>query len=87
MPARGGAAAQGVIDQRGDGRAVLDAGEAMREAPILERVGGGTAACFEVFENFDRGGDASGGMHVGLCGKGTGAPSFHTRRREAIAKF
>ena len=57
-PAGGGAAAQDVEHQRGDAGAVLRSGETMGEAPILERIGGGPAAGFEIFENFDRGGDA-----------------------------
>ena len=65
-PAGGGPAAQGVEHQRGDGGAILGAGEAMRQAPVFQAVGGGTAARLEVFEDLDGCGDAGGGMHGDL---------------------
>ena len=52
-----------------DRRAVARAGEAVREAPVLHRVGGRTAAAFDVGENFDGGGDAGGGSHAPSCRK------------------
>ena len=38
----------------------------MDETPVLHRVGGGTAAGFDVGQNFDRGGDAGGRSHHGI---------------------
>ena len=35
----------------------------MRDAPILQRLGGGPAALREVVENFNGGGDMGGGNH------------------------
>ena len=62
-PGGRGLAAQGVVDEAGDRRAVAGAGEAAREPPVLERVGGRTAARLDVGEDFDGGGDAGGGDH------------------------
>ena len=59
--------AQRVIDEARYRRAVARAREAVREAPILHRVGRGSATGLDVGQNFDRGGGAGGGGH----GEGT----------------
>ena len=51
-----GPAAQRVVDEAGDRGAVAGAGEAVREAPVLERIGGGTALGLDVGEHLDGGG-------------------------------
>ena len=51
-----GAPAQRVVDQAGDRGAVARAGEAMREAPVLQRVGRRPAARSDIGENLDGGG-------------------------------
>ena len=55
--------AQRVIDEARYRRPVAGAGEAVREAPILHRVGRWPAARFDVGQNFDRGCGAGGGGH------------------------
>ena len=59
-----GLAAQRVVDEAGDRGAVARAGEAMRQAPVLERIGGGAAPRLDVGERLDGGGQAGGGGHV-----------------------
>ncbi len=59
----GGLPAQRVIDQRGDRGAILRAGEAARQAPVLERVGRRPAPLDDVVQNLDGGADAGGGRH------------------------
>ena len=56
-------AAQRVEDEAGDRGAVTGAGEAMRQAPVLERIGGRAAARLDVGENLDGGGEARGRCH------------------------
>ena len=56
--------AQRVIDEARNRRAVAGAGEAMRQAPVLHRVGRRAATRLDVREHFDRGGDARGGGHA-----------------------
>ena len=51
-------AAQRVVDEAGDGGAVAGTGEAMRQAPVLERVGRRPRPRLDVGEHFDRGGQA-----------------------------
>ena len=55
--------AQRVVDEARDRRAVAGAGEAVREAPVLHRVGRGPAPRLDVGQNFDRGCGAGGGGH------------------------
>ena len=62
-------AAQRVIDEAGNRRAVARAREPVRQAPILHRVGGGTAAGFDVGEDLDGGGNAGCGSHAPSCRK------------------
>src|SRR5271166_1727084 len=65
-------AAERVIDEARDRRPVARSRKAMREAPVLQRVGGGTAARLDLRQNVDRGGDAGGGGHgIGFPAKGT----------------
>src|SRR5688500_3773763 len=59
----GGAAAQGVIDEIADGGAVPCPGEAVVEAPGLERLGDGALAGFDVGKDIDGGRKASGKAH------------------------
>ena len=54
---------QRIIDEARDRRPVARASEAVREAPVLHRVGRGAAAEFDIRQNFDRGGGAGGGDH------------------------
>jgi hypothetical protein len=65
-PRRRGLAAQSVINEAGDGGAILRAREAMRLPPILQGVGGGAAARREIGEDVDGGGNAGGGDHSQL---------------------
>ena len=60
-----GAAAQRVIDQAGDAGAVAGAGEAVRQAPVLQRVGGRPPARLDVGQNFDCGGKPRARRHQG----------------------
>ena len=59
-------AAQRVVDEAGDRGAVARAGEAARQAPILERVDRRPAARLDVGEHFDGGGDAGGWGHASV---------------------
>ena len=61
--AGGGLAAQRVIDQRCHRRAVLRAGEAARQPPVLERVGRGAAALDDILQHLDGGADPGGWRH------------------------
>jgi hypothetical protein len=65
-PGRGGAAAERVVDEARDRGPVARAGEAVGEPPILERVGGRSAAGRDVGQDLDGGGAAGGGCQVGL---------------------
>ena len=56
-------AAQRVVDQPRDRRAVARAREAVREAPILEALRGRAAARLDIGEDLDGGGEACGGRH------------------------
>src|SRR4029077_2611761 len=56
-------AAQRVIGDARDGGAVARAGEAVREAPILERVRRRTASRLDIGHHLDGGGEACGGCH------------------------
>jgi hypothetical protein len=60
-PGGGRPAAQGVVDEARDSSPVAGSGEAVREAPILESVGGRPAASVNVGQNLDGGGAAGGG--------------------------
>ena len=51
-------------DQRGDGGAVLRAGEAARQPPVLQRVGRRAPTLDQVRQNLDSGADAGSGGHV-----------------------
>ena len=55
--------AQRVIDEARNRRAVAGAGEAVREAPVLHRIGRRAATRLDVGQHFDRGGDAGSGNH------------------------
>ena len=55
--------AQRVVDEARYRRAIAGAREAVREAPVLHRVGRGPATGFDIRQNFDRGGGAGGGDH------------------------
>ena len=57
-------AAQRVVDEARDRGAVARAGEAMRQAPILQRLRGRTPPRLDVGEHFDRGGKARSGGHA-----------------------
>ena len=64
---------QRVIDEARDRGAVAGAGEAMRQAPVLHRVGRRPAPGVDVGEHFDCGGGAGGGDHGRRVGRGTGS--------------
>ena len=66
QPGRRTLAPQRVVDQAGDRGAVARAGEAARQAPVLERVDRRSAARLDVGEHFDGGGDAGGWGHASL---------------------
>src|SRR5437763_1937613 len=59
------AAAERVIDEAGDAGTIARAGEAVRDAPILQGVGCGPAPRANIGENFDRGGQPRAGCHYG----------------------
>ena len=65
-PGGRGLAAQRVVDEPGDRGAVAGAGEAMRQAPVLQRLRGRTAARLDIGEDLDGGGEARGGGHAGM---------------------
>ena len=54
-----------VVDQAGDGGPVAGAGEAVRQAPILQRIGRRTTPRADVGENFDGCREACAGGHEG----------------------
>ncbi len=60
---RGRALPQRVEDEARDSGAILRAREAMRDAPVLERLGRRPTALGKFVEHFNRGGDMSGGSH------------------------
>ena len=64
-PGGRGLAAQRVVDEPRDRGAVARAGEAVRQAPILERIGGGAAARLDIGEDLDGGGKSRGRGHQG----------------------
>ena len=57
------APAQRVVDQAGDRRTVAGAGEAVREPPILERIGGRPPPRLDLGEDLDGGGKTGAGRH------------------------
>ena len=57
------APAQRVVDEAGDRRPVAGAGEAMRKAPVLERIGRRPTPRFDVGQHLDRGGKTRAGRH------------------------
>ena len=61
-PGGGGLAAQRVVDEPRDRGAIARAGEAMRQAPVLQRLRGRAAARLDVGENLDGGGKTRGGV-------------------------
>ncbi len=61
---RRGAAAQRVIDKARDAGAIAGAGEAVREAPVLQRVGRGPSPRADIGEHFDRRGKPRAGSHL-----------------------
>ena len=68
-PGRRTLPAQRVVDERRNRGAIAGAREAMREPPVLHGVGGGTAAGFDVAQDFDGGGDTGCGGHAPSCRK------------------
>ena len=74
---RGSLAAQRVVGQPGDGGAVAGAGEAVGEAPVLQRIGSRAPPCRDIGQHLDGGGDARGGGHAPELG-GTRAPFNRT---------
>ena len=72
-PGGRGTAAKCIVDEARDGGAVAGPGEAMREAPILQGVGGGAAARSNVGENLDGGGKSGGGGQGEILGMAVGA--------------
>ncbi|MET4847713.1 hypothetical protein ABIF62_008208 [Bradyrhizobium japonicum] len=61
-----GIAAQHVPDQAGDGGAVTGAGEAVRGAPLLQRLGRGHAVLLDGVDQFDGCGQPGSGSHLNL---------------------
>ena len=57
------APAQRIVNEAGDRRAVAGAGEAVRKAPVLERIGRRTAPRLDVGQHLDRGGKTRAGRH------------------------
>ena len=85
-PRRRAFAPQRVVNESGDRGAVARAGEAVRKAPVLHRIGRGPATGLDVGQNFDGGGDAGGGDHGRRVGRGNGSAAtdrnpFVRRRR------
>src|SRR5262249_7942400 len=86
-----GAAAQRVIDEPGNGRAVSGTGEAVGEPPVLERVGGGPSPLRDVGENRDGGRQARRRLHgipmrtriakIAHISSSTSAPTAKARKR------
>jgi len=58
-----GPPAQRIVNQPRDRRAIGRAGEAVHQAPILERVGGRAPARFDIGDDLDGGGEAGAGRH------------------------
>jgi hypothetical protein len=58
-----GFAPQGVIDEARDGGAVAGAGEAMREAPVLERIGSRAPPRLDIGKHLDGSRQAGPGRH------------------------
>ncbi len=56
--------AQGVVDEIADRRAVARAGKAMRQAPVLQRVGGRPPSRLDILQHFDGCADPSAKAHV-----------------------
>ena len=76
---------QRVIDEARDRGAVAGAGEAMREAPVLHRIGRRAAPGVDVGQNFDRGGGAGGGDHGRYLGRGNSrSPKTAIRLRSEV---
>ncbi len=62
-PCQRRALAQRVVDDVADRRAIAGSGEAVRQAPILQRFGGRPMANFKIGENFDRRSEPAGELH------------------------
>src|SRR5262249_30962916 len=79
----GGFAPQRVIDQAGDRGTVAGTGEAVREPPVLERVGGRTPPRLDVGEHVNGGGKAGTRGHAAQVsrsgGDGKGVSARHAR--------
>ena len=75
--------AQRVIDKARYRRAVARAGEAVRETPVLHRVGRRAATGVDIRQNFDCGGGAGGGGHGRGKPLGYGAPDSRYAHRGA----
>src|SRR5262249_7545070 len=58
-----GPPAQRIVNQPRDRRAIGRAGEAVHQAPILERIGGRASPRLDVGDDLDGGGEASAGGH------------------------
>ncbi len=55
---------QGIIDDVADGGAIAGAGEAVGQAPILEGIGDGSPALFDIVKNLDGPGEPSAQSHL-----------------------
>ncbi len=64
QPGRRPLSAQGVVDDVADGGAVAGAGEAVRQAPILQRVGDRAVSPLDVLQHLDRCRQPSAKSHV-----------------------
>ena len=62
-PGGRGFAAQRIENEARERGAVTRSSEPMREAPVLQRIGGRTPPRFNVAEDFDRGRNTGGGDH------------------------
>ena len=51
----GGAVAQGVVDEAGNGGSIARSGKAVGKTPVLERVGGGAAPLLDIGQDLDGG--------------------------------
>ncbi len=63
QPGGGAPAAQGVVDDIADRRPIAGAGEAMRQAPILQRIGGRTMPPEDVVDDLDGSSQPSAKAH------------------------